>query len=180
MNGMLKPTGALLVGIALLFLLFCNQPGIAQEPEKGSNSINSSAASLDSMKHQLSDPRHLFTQQEIRVMGISPFASSSGKNSAGDLESISMNAPGSKELDGLVSINTDKQRQLAFSGMLPSGDKNGASTNMNSMNIEVSKITVVAINLVEGGKAIATSDIILKPVQILGNPRDAEVQEKLG
>jgi hypothetical protein len=45
------------------------------------------------------------------------------------------------------------------------------------MNIDVSGVTVSAINTVEGGSAVATSNIIIKPVQlIIYHP---EVEEKL-
>jgi len=47
----------------------------------------------------------------------------------------------------------------------------------NFLNIDVSGIDVKAINTVEGGSAVATSNIIIKPVQIINCP--AEVQEKL-
>ncbi len=47
----------------------------------------------------------------------------------------------------------------------------------NNMNIEVSQISVSALNTVEGGSAVATSNIIIKPVQIIICP--PEVEEKL-
>ncbi len=47
----------------------------------------------------------------------------------------------------------------------------------NNLNIEVSGISVSAINTVEGGSAVANSNIIIKPVQIITSPR--EVDEKL-
>lgn len=47
----------------------------------------------------------------------------------------------------------------------------------NYMNIDVSGIEVRAINTVEGGSAVATSNIIIKPVQIINCP--PEVEEKL-
>lgn len=47
----------------------------------------------------------------------------------------------------------------------------------NSMNIDVHGITVSAINTVEGGSAVATSNIIIKPVQII--VCSSEVEEKL-
>jgi hypothetical protein len=47
----------------------------------------------------------------------------------------------------------------------------------NYLNIDVSGIDVKAINTVEGGSAVATSNIIIKPVQIINCP--AEVEEKL-
>lgn len=58
---------------------------------------------------------------------------------------------------------------------------NGSRTSMqrlgNNMNIDVSGISVRAINTVPGGKATATSNIVIKPVQILVCP--SEVEEKL-
>jgi hypothetical protein len=53
----------------------------------------------------------------------------------------------------------------------------GSNLPGNYMNIDVSGVTVSAINTVEGGSAVATSNIIIKPVQlIIYNP---EVEEKL-
>ncbi len=47
----------------------------------------------------------------------------------------------------------------------------------NNMVIDVSGISVSAINTVKGGNAVATSNIIIKPVQIIVCP--SEVEEKL-
>lgn len=47
----------------------------------------------------------------------------------------------------------------------------------NYMNIVVSGVDVRATNTVEGGNAVATSNIIIKPVQIINCP--TEVEEKL-
>jgi hypothetical protein len=47
----------------------------------------------------------------------------------------------------------------------------------NYMNIDVSGIDVKAINTVQGGSAVATSNIVIKPVQIINAP--SEVEEKL-
>ena len=47
----------------------------------------------------------------------------------------------------------------------------------NNLNIDVSGISVSAINTVQGGSAVATSNIIIKPVQIIICP--SEVEEKL-
>ncbi|MDD1752440.1 MAG: hypothetical protein LUQ38_05045 [Methanotrichaceae archaeon] len=47
----------------------------------------------------------------------------------------------------------------------------------NYMNIDVSGINVQAINTVEGGSAVATSNVEIKPVQIINCP--PEVEEKL-
>ena len=53
----------------------------------------------------------------------------------------------------------------------------GTESARNNLNIEVSGITTKAINTVEGGRAIATSNIIIKPVQII--VCSPEVEEKL-
>lgn len=47
----------------------------------------------------------------------------------------------------------------------------------NNLDIDVSGISVSAINTVQGGSAVATSNIIIKPVQIIISPSD--VEEKL-
>jgi hypothetical protein len=47
----------------------------------------------------------------------------------------------------------------------------------NYMNIDVSGVSVSAINTVDGGSAVATSNIIVKPVQVIVCP--SEVEEKL-
>jgi hypothetical protein len=47
----------------------------------------------------------------------------------------------------------------------------------NNLDIDVSGISVRAINTVQGGSAVATSNIIIKPVQIIICP--SEVSEKL-
>jgi len=47
----------------------------------------------------------------------------------------------------------------------------------NYMNIDVSGINVKAVNTVQGGSAVATSNIEIKPVQIITCPHEAE--EKL-
>ena len=47
----------------------------------------------------------------------------------------------------------------------------------NNLDIDVSGISVRAINTVKGGSAVATSNIIIKPVQVTICP--SEVGEKL-
>jgi hypothetical protein len=47
----------------------------------------------------------------------------------------------------------------------------------NNLNIDISGISVSAVNTVLGGSAVATSNIIIKPVQIIICP--SEVEEKL-
>ena len=59
-----------------------------------------------------------------------------------------------------------------------SGDKTGSiNRQVNNLNIDVSGISVRAINTVPGGNAIATSNIEIEPVQIIVEP--SEASEKL-
>jgi len=81
-----------------------------------------------------------------------------------------------QEVGGLVAINNQKKRNLAFEGPLESGMRS------NSMNVEVKGITVIAMNMVEGGSAMADSDIVLNPVQYIAAPilnPNEEIGEKL-
>jgi hypothetical protein len=81
-----------------------------------------------------------------------------------------------QEVGGLVALNNQKQRNLAFEGPLESGMRS------NSMNVEVKGITVIAMNMVEGGNAVADSDIVLNPVQYIAAPMlspNEEIGEKL-
>ena len=61
---------------------------------------------------------------------------------------------------GVVAIDTDKGKTVICT------DRFGAeSPDMNFMDIDVSKIIVIAINTGRGGTAIATSDILVQPTQ---------------
>jgi len=50
----------------------------------------------------------------------------------------------------------------------------GSQDQRNYMDIDVSGITVTAINTVPNGNAVATSNIIIKPVQIIECPSEAD------
>jgi hypothetical protein len=58
-------------------------------------------------------------------------------------------------------------------------EQGGLLKGYRSINVDVSRITVVAINVAEGGRAVATSDILINPVQITGAIECSEVLEKL-
>ncbi len=75
--------------------------------------------------------------------------------------------------------NFEKRVDGALNWGMKNEEKNGPKSKRlsNNMNIDVSGITVSAINTVEGGNAVATSNIIIKPVQIIVCP--PEVGEKL-
>lgn len=79
----------------------------------------------------------------------------------------------------------DRVVDSALSASTESEDKNGRPARIsaqsqplgNNLNIDVSSISVRAINTVQGGSAVATSNIVIKPVQIIICP--SEVAEKL-
>ncbi len=83
--------------------------------------------------------------------------------------------------DGYIDQIVDS----ALSNSMENEGKNGqparisspSQTLGNNLDIDVSDISVRAINTVQGGSAIATSNIIIKPVQIIICP--SEVREKL-
>ncbi len=77
---------------------------------------------------------------------------------------------GLKDGQSFILVNKEKQRSVEQGGLLKGS---------RSINIDVSRITVVAINVAEGGKAVATSDILINPVQITGAVEGSEVLEKL-
>lgn len=78
------------------------------------------------------------------------------------------------DIENLVDSAITSSMNGAHSGK-PASARGGSFGN--NMNIEVSGISVSAINTVEGGSAVANSNIIIKPVQIINVP--AEVEEKL-
>jgi hypothetical protein len=77
-------------------------------------------------------------------------------------------------LQGLVAISNNKQRDLVFDDPLAP-----TTSRLNSMQIDVSRITVIAMNMVRGGNAVATSNIILNPVQYQESSSQEEVEERL-
>jgi hypothetical protein len=76
------------------------------------------------------------------------------------------------------SCLSEDLRSAGESGMSAQHSENiFGNNNMNNMNINVRGISVRAVNTMPGGKAVATSNIVIKPVQILICP--PEVEEKL-
>lgn len=80
----------------------------------------------------------------------------------------------------------DKIVDNAFNASMKNEGKNGQLARINAqsqpllgnnLDIDVSGISVSAINTVQGGSAVATSNIVIKPVQIIICP--SEVEEKL-
>jgi hypothetical protein len=166
MNKMLKPTGIMLVGLAFFLSCLCLQPIVA-EPTKAIY-----PESLDRIK----DFHNQFTSPSYSSVGLarSKLPEMAETSRLTD-KKIFMNGS-SQSLEGLISVNGGKHRSLAYDSLLES-----TNCKMNSMDISVTGITVIAINMAEGGSAVASSDIVLHPVQSLGGVAvvNPEVDEKL-
>jgi hypothetical protein len=114
--------------------------------------------------YQQGDPeaRGLLNSRDIQIVG-----------PAGELEG------GKKDLMG-ENIERRVDGALASCMNRGSGEKESSvySQNLgNNLNIEVSGISVSAINTAEGGNAVANSNIIIKPVQVIYTP--SEVDERI-
>lgn len=59
----------------------------------------------------------------------------------------------------LVALNSNINRDLSYGG------EPGSAPRINYMDISLDKITVIAINMGRGGNAVATSNIMITPVQ---------------
>jgi len=87
-------------------------------------------------------------------------------------DDIIMNGSNSNAtVEDLSTINSVKLRDLHYN------DSQNGELRGNFLGIDVSGITVSAINTMERGSAVATSNIIINPVQILHLA--PEVEEKL-
>src|SRR5512136_2035059 len=120
MNDLLKPT-SLLVGLFFISICLCPQG-------KADSSID--------------DP--LLKIKEFHSQFLCP-TSFLGLGHASPISQIMAEKviPGHPQaLGGLVAINNQKKRNLAFEGPLESGMRS------NSMNIEVKGVTVIAMNMV--------------------------------
>ena len=166
MNKMLEPTSVMLVSLAFLFFCLSTQFVVA-EPTKAIYPV-----SLDMIK----DFHNQFTSPAYSSLGQgrSKLPEMAETSRLADAK-IFMNGS-SQSLEGLISVNGGKHRSVAYDGFLES-----TNHKMNVMDISVTGITVIAINMAEGGSAVATSDIVLHPVQSLGGAAvfNPEVDEKL-
>lgn len=166
MKKMLKPTDIGLVGLA--FLLFC----LVLHSVAGEQTKPVYPESLD----RIEDFHIKFTSPSYSSEGLSrsKLPEMVETSRLAD-KKIFMNGS-SQPLDGLISVNGVMHRSAAYDGLLES-----TNCKMNAMDISVTGITVIAINMAQGGNAVATSDIILHPVQSLGGAAiiNPEVDEKL-
>jgi hypothetical protein len=152
-------TSAMLVGIIFLLILSCS-PSAAAEPN-----FNQSLEKIKDFHNRFKDPSFLNKGGGLQsdLPPLTGFAN----------EASVLGCP-TWQMNGLVAIDGNKHSGIAYDGLI-----GPTSLSANLLDIEVSRITVIAINMVEGGNAVATSDIVLNPVQYLGFSSDAEVEEKL-
>ncbi|MHB8117612.1 MAG: hypothetical protein ACYDHX_02630 [Methanothrix sp.] len=89
--------------------------------------------------------------------------------------------PGERWEDNYIDEIVDNALNTSMKNEEKNGQMARKSTQLqpigNNLNIDVAGISVSAINTVQGGSAVATSNIIIKPVQIIICP--SEVEEKL-
>jgi hypothetical protein len=151
MNDMLKPTSILLVGLAL-FLIFFNLQG----------------------KSESIDPLLEIKEYHSQFLRPTTCLDSIYHSSSPQIVKDELVNERAEELGGLVAINSQKRQNLLYNGPLESAARS------NSMNIEVKGITVIAMNMAQGGNAVANSDIVLNPVQYINiSDHNEEIGEKL-
>jgi len=176
MEKILGPTGRLLVGVVFICLLISlNAVASAQLP---------SLPDLQKeLKESQSDPLNYNPREWLVRLSHPPNTSGLLYGFSSSKEKIAMNKTPTGErwddnyIDKIVDnalntsmINEGKNDQMARKStqLQPIG---------NNLNIDVAGISVSAVNTVQGGSAVATSNIIIKPVQIIICP--SEVAEKL-
>lgn len=115
---------------------------------------------------QNADPK---TRGLVNFMGVSVTGKGESKREwpagADDLEAF---------VDNAVNSDMEKNNKIDGRANAVSPDQKRMG---NYLNIDVKGVSVSAINTVEGGSAVATSNIIIKPVQVIVCP--PEVEEKL-
>jgi len=118
---------------------------------------------------QNGDPEY---QGRFNTLGVSV---SGKRDSSGDIRTMKISK------NNYIEQLTDKARRLGVPQRNEARDQKFSSENRvpcgNYLGIDVSGITVSAINTMEKGSAVATSNIIINPVQIIYLA--PEVEEKL-
>jgi len=156
MNRVSALASALLVGIALLLSVLC-QPSAAAE------------LSFNQSLEKVVDFHNRFKSPSLLDKGGGDLASSPGfANATGILGYPAW------QTDSIIALDGNKHRSIIYEGLVEP-----SSPSINYLDIEVSRITVIAINMGKGGNAVARSDIVLSPVQNLGFFSGTEAEEKL-
>ncbi|MDH7596650.1 MAG: hypothetical protein QHG98_02760 [Methanothrix sp.] len=74
----------------------------------------------------------------------------------------------------LVALNSNMERDLSYDGEIAE-----SAPRINYMDISLDKITVIAINMGRGGSAVATSNVMITPVQLQGGYPSCSALDKL-
>ncbi len=128
---------------------------------KAINSVKQRDIVYDEVQKGESDPQGLSNSMDVQIFG--------GAGGRDEEEDSSFE----DNIENLVNSKLYSNLNGANSGNL--GSARGGSLG-NTMNIEVTGITVSAINTVEGGSAVANSNIVIKPVQIITVPAEVDVR----
>jgi len=196
-----KPTSLMLVGI--LFICIFLTPALAEPQLNGLEQFNKikehhleEGTGLGKLK--VGEDTILFPWSSREAQSVRPALSCSMSRSP-KKEKIFMDSSNSTaNVQDLSAINSQKQRDLLYKdsqsgdpnyqGLVNtqdisvSGKENDKSANDlhhvgNYLNIDVHDISVSAVNTMKGGSAVATSNIIIEPVQMIVCP--PEVNAKL-
>jgi hypothetical protein len=196
MGNMVRPTGAMIVPSIFICLCLIGQsvatlPDIS-DPLSRVREYHSAFISHDPQ----SEPSLGQPQLSDRKPGLETFPPNLMPQSPPEKEHIAINGNGqtlyknntwldSESDDGIENMVDNAMMGSAIVSKQHDGPVNYQSHSGspeqqrlgNYMNIDVSGINVQAMNTVQGGSAVATSNIEIKPVQIINCP--PEVEEKL-
>ncbi|HNX39749.1 MAG TPA: hypothetical protein PKK11_04135 [Methanothrix sp.] len=95
-----------------------------------------------------------------------------------DVEAVVDRALGSKQPGEMDQLSGQGEMGELGSSRERGDKKDDRDIFSNNLNIDVQGITVSAVNTVEGGSAVATSNIIIKPVQMIIVPPEVEAKLK--
>jgi hypothetical protein len=134
---------------------------VAQVPDlKAINTIKQRDIVYDEAQSGDPESQGLVNSMDVSITGQESAKNAFGKGGSGD------------DIEKIVDD--------AFNNRMENKKNDGRAKSQqmgNNLNIDVSGISVSALNTVEGGSAVATSNIIIRPVQIIISP--SEVEEKL-
>ena len=201
-----NPTSLMLVGILFIYIIFT--PATALQQPSGQEQLNKlkdhpqNSPDLGMLKVGAETINFPWSSQED--LHVHPNLPGSTSRSLKKEEIVMDNINPKANVQDLSAMNSQIQRDLIFKdsqendpdhdGLVNSQDisvsgiENDESADKpdnkkmhnagNYLNIDVHDISVSAINTVQGGSALATSNIIIEPVQIIVCPPEVGVKLK--
>ncbi|MGB9901698.1 hypothetical protein [Methanothrix sp.] len=91
-----------------------------------------------------------------------------------EIPNASFAKPAPSSTGDLVALNSNIERDLSYGGEIAE-----SAPRINYMDISLDKITVIAINMGRGGSAVATSNVVITPVQSQGGYPSCSAVDKL-